>query len=710
LVAVFALLAFVPSFAHADGSVNFDVEGPSSTIFNQNISVPACTTPNNATSTINGFCAFAAAGLTVDATSSPSSVVVVNAINGITANWQWFLNGNFQSGSVDSYVPQAGDTVLWAAGREPLQVSLSTTTPEVNATTTVTVLGFNPTNSDFEPVSGASIVGTSLITGADGTAAIVATSTNPIIISVSATGSISSQQFTITPTAQVVHQIVLSTSSTTVGQPFTAAAQQYDFSSATFTPLTGITLGVGTLNPDSSFTEIATSTVDLNGQAVFTLNATGTFAVGIKEDGYSTTTAITITDALTPPPAGGGGGISHPSFNIPNALSFISGKQNSDGSFESLPATDWTAIAFAAENPGAAKTKLQNYLLTATPAIPSVLDDARQAMALEAFNINPYSGTSVNYITAITNAFDGSQIGEAGDTDDIFALIALEHAGYASSDSIVQKEASYLLSTQQPDGSWDETPDMTAAAIQALGSLFDINGVNQALGESAGYLASTEMQNGGWGNIDSTAWVQTAINAIIEAQTPGFSTEAPWTTQAGFLPTDALANGQQPDGGAQSADRVLSTSYAITAGSGKSWVTILNSFSKAVSLGGGGSPVTGSGSATATSTPLALTAPEATSTPSSSTSTAPIIVVLPSFGTTTPTTTPVAASKPKPKFHKPQVKTKKIVPAILGESTAVAAGPADSQVQAEIPPASNAGHGLLGSIWHAVASFFHRLF
>ncbi len=510
------------------------------------------------------------------------------------------------------------------------------------------------------------------------------------------------------------HQVTLSANLVIAGQPFTATAQQYDLPSGSYKPLSGVTIGVGTSNPDFSFTELATSTVDTNGQAVFTLNATGTFAVGIKEDFYFPTVPIIIADATLTPPStplssggGGGGGISHLTFNIPNALTFISNNQNADGSFDSPYSTDWTAIAFATADQGAAKTKLRGYLLNEAPVLSSVTDYERHAMALEALGVNPYSGTSINYIAAITNAFDGTQIGTPADNDDIFALLALEHAGFTSSDPIIQKDTNFILSSQHPDGSWDGSPDLTGAAMQALNPLFNIPGVNSALGKAAGYLASTEMPDGGWGNIDSTSWVQTAINTMIETDTPHFETESAWTSSSGLFPTDALAKGQQPDGGVQSPNRVWSTSYAVAAASGKSWVTLLQSFAKPSSSGAGGAGVGGGVLGISTSTTATLTAPTATTTPETATTTLPIITI-PTPIIKTPTTTPLVISILKPKVRKPQIKTQS-VPQPQAVHKEVKILPVTSQTQTETA-AGSSGTGLFGRIWHAITSFFLHLF
>src|SRR5205807_704096 len=142
-------------------------------------------------------------------------------------------------------------------------------------------------------------------------------------------------------------------------------------------------------------------------------------------------------------------------------------------------------VAFGAQDPGAAKAKLKNYLLNTKPNLSAVTDYERHAMALEAIGINPYSDTPVNYISNITAAFDGTQIGSPTlDNDDIFAIFPLLKAGYGPGDLIIQKEAAFILSAQLPDGSWDESPDMTAAAVQAVGSFFGVPGISsKALGQ-----------------------------------------------------------------------------------------------------------------------------------------------------------------------------------------------------------------------------------
>ncbi len=511
-------------------------------------------------------------------------------------------------------------------------------------------------------------------------------------------------------------QVALSTTSVAAGTAFTATAETYDPATDTLSPTSGVILGVISI-PDPStpwiYTEIATSSSDANGQAIFTLNATGTYQVGIEEDYYSPSQSITITAATSGTSGGSGGGggggsIAHTNLSVPNALSFLSSKQSADGSYSSPVITDWVAIAFATSDPGAAKTKLKRYLLTATPPMGSAADYERHAMALEAFGINPYSGTLVDYLSPIVAAFDGTQIGDPSlDNDDIFALFALLHAGYSSGDTIIQKDAAFILSRQKPDGSWDESPDMTAAAIDALGPLYDIAGVNQALGAAVGYLLSGQQPTGGWSNVDSTSWAQTAINGIIAAHTPGFSTESSFASSAGYWPTDALASTQQGDGGVRpqsdpSDTRTWSTSYAVVAASGWDWSTLLQSFAKpsAPSNTGGGGGSDGIVLGASTSTVASSTQESATTTPAIATTTVAIASST-IASTSTPALRPATTTPKKPTVSPP---AKKKAPPLQVPATTT------SLLQTQTASAAESGGNIFSSIWHAVTSFFSSLF
>lgn len=525
--------------------------------------------------------------------------------------------------------------------------------------------------------------------------------------------------------AGTLRQSTLDRSSVELGGSVVATIEQFDPVSGRFATTTGFTVGLISI-PDPAaywvYDELATSSADSDGRAIFTPNATGTFQVGIAEDFYFPAATLTVTDPApaSAPPAGGGGGgggggISHASLNISSALSFLASRQNATGAFgasDSPLVTDWTAVALGAAGSGDAAERLRSYLLAARPALSSVTDYERHAMALEAMGIDPYAGAGLDYIAPILAAFDGTQIGSPVPHDDIFGIITLTHAGYGAGDDIIAKAAAYAISKQQPDGSWGD-PDTTAAAIQALGPLYSLPGVNAALSRAVAYLKSAQQPDGGWQNPDSTSWVLTAINAIREGD-PAHADS--WPSSLGYYPDDSLAGTQQADGGVRPASeaadtRLWSTGYAIVAASGKSWLSALRSFPRpAAPASESGGTHAGSGSvlgASTSTTPVAATSTNATTAP---------LIDLPASTSSLPTaTTSPRAPEPAPAAqatisHKKAAassaapKDKKPAAAIPAAATSTSA---DTQAPQLLPPPRR---GPLGRFWHAIVSFFASLF
>ena len=528
--------------------------------------------------------------------------------------------------------------------------------------------------------------------------------------------------------------VSLSTSSISVGTPFTATAEAYNPTTDTYAPTTGITLGIISI-PDPStswvYTEVATSSADSNGQAVFTLNKTGTYEVGIAEDYYSPHVPLTVTATTSAPTqpsggggGGGGGGISHQTLAIPSAVSYLEAHQNIDGSFGSDMITDWVAMAFATQSTSSAKTALANYLRAANPTLSSVTDYERHALALEDFGINPYSGTGRDYITPIVTSFDGTQIGDPTlDNDDIFALLALHAAGYPTSNDMMGKIATFIISKQKTDGSWDENPDMTAAALQVLPQFFVGTNVSpvalgQALGMGGGYLINTQQRDGGWGNIDSTSWVQIFINATNLDD----STNARiWSSTSGYLPTDAIAAAQQGDGGVRPtsdsvSSRVWSTAYAVYAASGWDWDNLLGQFAKPMPIAVGGGGGGGNAALLAQSDLASTTFAVATTTLATASSSQRIIKTTLGVGSTTratpfittpltnqiPTQNTGANHAPVP-AHTPAQKKSTIGTPVLQTLLT-------PNITSQTASAANSGGGFLSWFWHGTVSFFTSLF
>lgn len=375
------------------------------------------------------------------------------------------------------------------------------------------------------------------------------------------------------------HRTVLSTSSVATGQSFVAFAETYNYVNDTWASLSGVTLGV-----QKDGVEVVAVPADEEGKAVFSLNQPGGYSVGIQDDFYFPALSLTVH-----PPATGGGQpavSSQPatkpesaprlSFDTANALQFLERHQKDDGSFGAPLFSDWAAVALGSSSESsAAEEKLKNYLLQDPDPGNLLTDYERRAMALMALGINPAQGVATDYIKNILDGFDGTQFGDpALVNDDIFALVVLSKTGYVS-DERVKKSLAFVMAEQEQSGSFAESADMTAAALQAFVLLQDRGDkMNTVIGKAKTYLSLVQQNDGGFGNAYTTAWVLQAIAALKE-------TPQEWAKDE-KTPLDVLASFQIEDGSIgedkDAGQRIWATAYAIPAASGLSWGAILESF------------------------------------------------------------------------------------------------------------------------------------
>lgn len=381
--------------------------------------------------------------------------------------------------------------------------------------------------------------------------------------------------------------------------------------------------------------------------------------------------AISIASLAAPaPPAPIGGGIPSPrQFDIPLAISYLSGKQHADGSFDSVLLSDWAAIAFAGGDAGDAQKKLRAYFASTTPALSTVTDYERHAMALEALGINPYDGAGTDHIAHIIGAFDGTQFGDTSlVNDDIFALFPLLHAGYGVSDEIIQKSAAFIISKQSANGSWENSVDLTAATIQALTQTTSVPGATQAISKAREYLKSKQQANGGFGDEFATSWALQAISSLGE---PAMS----WIPAA-LNPKDYLGNFQQADGSVglssgNTQSTLWATEYAIPAIEGKSWNSLLQTFPK----------------------PIPVLSASITTTSTISTTTTGVVEQ------EEPPMQPITAiAAPRPTNTAPGKNNDETISAV----------PQNASESASVASAS--GNNFFVNIWQAITSFFARVF
>lgn len=420
--------------------------------------------------------------------------------------------------------------------------------------------------------------------------------------------------------------IALSDNTVETNEQFTVTAKKYNPATNTYDNAAGVVVGATQPGGPPFFmaTEFATSTTNASGQTTLAVSTAGTYQVGVQESFYYPFQTLIVANPSTPPTGGGSGNPPAKTFNVPAALAFLALNQGSDGSISNPLFSDWIALAFAAQDPGDAKTKLRNYLLSNPSAGTAAEDYERRAMALMALGINPYSGTATDYIAPIVALFDGTQIGQSYVQDDIFAVFPLLKAGYSTGDNIIQKIVAYIVASQSASGAWSD-PDTTSAAVQALSLAQSEPGVANALTKAKNYLHSQQQPNGGFSNVSSTGWVMQAIAAFSEPLTN-------WTVGS-KTPLDHLALSQQTDGGVTDVStptndlRIWATAYAIPGALNKTWDSLLSSFAKPTS---GGNPTQTSATTTATTT--VTVNPVATSTPPTATSTPPLTIDVPEQG------------------------------------------------------------------------------
>lgn len=389
------------------------------------------------------------------------------------------------------------------------------------------------------------------------------------------------------------YKIVLSSNQINTNDSLTATSQEYDYASDSWSVRTGITIGLTQTNLDDPWspTEIQTSPADANGQAIFSSIAVGNYSIGIKEDFYFPTENLTVEEAPQQSSSGGGGGSkreidgSNPGkaekkFDVEKALEFLASEQKENGSWGEDIYTDWVAISIASGKNKDQKIEsllnLIKYLSENKISGTLLTDFERRAMTLMSLGLNPYNTQNENYIKKITDNFDSKQFGDINFVnDDIFALIVLQNAGYDEKEDLIEKTITHILSKQKENGSWDESIDLTGAAIESLSAFPSMSGMKESLAKAKEFLKQNQKDDGGWGNVSSTAWAMEGIIALSEKPED-------WKKNK-KTPLDYLAENQDTDGGVKEENlqnRLWQTAYTITALSGKTWNQIMQKFEK----------------------------------------------------------------------------------------------------------------------------------
>lgn len=380
-------------------------------------------------------------------------------------------------------------------------------------------------------------------------------------------------------------KVVIASSTVPTGSTTTVSAFEFGFDSnwnGVWTPSASSTIYIGN--------ELLCTT-ETNGTCEL-ISPSGTTSIAAAKLGFATSSPKIISPARVtsdPEPvqtvsgSGSSGATRTDSstaktVNVSHAIEFIYSGQQTDGSFSNALYDDWVALALSGVSNDNRKDKLVSFMRSSSPNLSSVTDYERHAMALMSLGINPYSGTSIDCISHIIQAFDGNQIGDANlVNDDVFAIFPLLKVGYDVNDEIIYKTGINIIDSQRNDGSWNGSIDMTSAAVAALSQVQTISGTQAALSKARTYLLERQQADGGFGSTFSTSWVVQAITALGENATS-------WKSSAGKNPLDSLAASQAEDGGLEygssQGTRIWATSYMIPSVLNRSWFSLLSSFAK----------------------------------------------------------------------------------------------------------------------------------
>ncbi|MBW6464961.1 MAG: hypothetical protein K0B06_00465 [Brevefilum sp.] len=218
-------------------------------------------------------------------------------------------------------------------------------------------------------------------------------------------------------------------------------------------------------------------------------------------------------------------------------------------------------VAYLTENIGL-------YLETGPDAIGKAI------LGVVAAGQNPANFNGTDLVTVLLDTFD-SQVGAFGSPENTWHQALAVLGLSAANASIPEGALQTLLDLQQPDGGWEYAPgfgtwpDNTALALQALLAA-GLSADDDAVQAGIEYMQTHQLEDGGWGDSSTTAYVIMALNALEIA--PSL-----WQTNSGETPLHNLFTYQKPSGVFIFSqdfpdESLMSTTTAVLAATGGSYV------------------------------------------------------------------------------------------------------------------------------------------
>lgn len=223
LVFFFSLFAWSALFlggaapARADESVtaHIKVAALDQILYDDDFTVQGCADTDNASSTeltLNAFCAInqLAANQGWTATSTWYSFgVMLNSINdydGADGNyWLWFSESEPGETALNQHILSAGENLLLTYGTSPLKLTVSSSSPLINATTTISVFYFDINAWQWAAAESTFFVNGQKAPTSAATYELLTTTTTPYVVSAQKPGFIESAAVTILPQLPIIN-------------------------------------------------------------------------------------------------------------------------------------------------------------------------------------------------------------------------------------------------------------------------------------------------------------------------------------------------------------------------------------------------------------------------------------------------------------------------------------------------------------------------
>ncbi|MFH1426095.1 MAG: DUF4430 domain-containing protein [Candidatus Kerfeldbacteria bacterium] len=327
-----------------------------------------------------------------------------------------------------------------------------------------------------------------------------------------------------------------------------------------------------------------TVTTDVNGEAIFKPNATGTYSVYAVREGYPKTDIKTLRIYTKVKKYHSLGRYKRKQL-VENGVEYLKRNIDDNGKVSgSIALTEWSAMALKAggKNDKRMFRAVKQYRPMAKKGTAEL---ARHIMALEAIGKDARHYNGANFVKRLKKTMDGEQFGDAAYcNDDIFAVLAMIAADEPYDSKKLKQGAEATFACINDDGGVSfavgsaSDIDTTAAWLNMASRLKgekDKHGLSltQKITNATTFLRQQQNPDGGWGygvdatsNASSTAWVLQGLRAKRK-EAKSMTTN----NLNGFHYLDSLAR----SGGAFKYDllgadsnEVLNTAYAVMALSG----------------------------------------------------------------------------------------------------------------------------------------------